>query len=392
MNDPAITLEELIAWKDLLTEEERMVRQSVHRFAEERCMPLIAEAFEAGRFPDALIPEIAALGILGADIKGYECAGMSPVAYGLACHEIEACDSGLRSFVSVQTSLSMYAICRFGSEEQRRRWLPPMARGEIIGCFGLTEPNHGSDPGGMATRARRDGKDWVITGNKMWITNAQIAGVAIVWARTEEGPRGIEGFLVERGMKGFEAPGIPHKLSMRASHTGSLVLDEVRVPEASRLPEARGLSSALACLNNARFGVGWGVLGAARRCFDVALAYTRERTQFGAPLATRQLIQARLAEMADGIAKGSLLALHVGRLKEQGRAHHAHVSLMKRNNCRMALDVARKARALLGANGITTDYEVIRHALNLESTYTYEGTDEMHTLILGRALTGHAAF
>jgi glutaryl-CoA dehydrogenase len=314
---------------------------------------------------------------------------MGALAYGLACHELEACDSGLRSFVSVQTSLAMYAIHRYGSEQQKEKWLPEMAAGRAIGCFGLTEPNHGSDPGSMETHADRDGNDWLLSGRKLWITNAQIAHVAVVWARTREG---VRGFLLERGQPGFAAEDIPWKLSMRASFTGGLVLDGARVPESARLPGAAGLKAPLSCLDNARFGVAWGVLGAARACLEIALRYTRERTQFGVPLAAKQLVQLELADVASEIVKASLLSLHYGRLKEQGRLHPAQTSLLKRNNCRIALEAARRCRAVLGANGIAGDFHVMRHAANLESTFTYEGTDQIHTLAIGRALTGSAAF
>ena len=387
-----VSLEELIAWTSLLSEEERLVRASVARFVRDRCQPIIAGCFEDGEFPKQLIPELGALGVLGGNLEGYGCPGMSAVAYGLACHEIEACDSGLRSFVSVQTSLVMYAIHRFGSEAQKRKWLPEMAAGRVIGCFGLTEPDHGSDPGGMKTRAKRDGEVWRLNGSKLWITNAQIADIAVVWAKTGDDEKSVTGFIVERGAEGFSATDIPRKLSMRASVTGGLSLDDVRVSEASRLPEARGLGAPLSCLNNARFGVAFGVLGAARACLEQAIAYTMGRTQFGVPLARKQLVQQELADMANEVVKASLLSLHFARLKDEGKLSPAQVSLLKRNNCRIALEAARKSRALLGANGVSGDYHVMRHAMNLESTYTYEGTNEIHALILGRALTGESAF
>jgi glutaryl-CoA dehydrogenase len=286
----------------------------------------------------------------------------------------------------------MYAIHTYGSEEQRQRWLPPMARGEVIGCFGLTEPDHGSDPGGMVTRAKRDGSDWVLSGSKMWITNAQFSDVAVVWAKTGEDASSIQAFIVERGMPGFEAHGIPHKMSMRASATGGLTLDDVRVPEANRMPGGHGLPGPLRCLTNARFSVAFGVLGAARFCLERAVEYAKDRRQFGVPIARKQLIQLKLADIAAELVQGSVLAAHYGRLKDQGKLRHEQVSLLKRQCCRLALSAARNARSVLGANGITTDYDVIRHALNLESTYTYEGTDEIHTLVIGRALTGEAAF
>ena len=382
-------VEQLIAWEPLLHEEEKMVRSSVRRFVKDRCMPRIVDDYEAGRFGMELIPELAKLGLLGANLEGYGCAGMGSTAYGLACHELEACDSGLRSFVSVQTSLAMYAIWRYGSEAQKEKWLPEMAAGRVIGCFGLTEPEHGSDPGAMETRAVRTQEGWSISGRKLWITNAQIAHLAIVWAR---GPDGIAGFIVERDRGGFASGDIPHKLSMRASITGALYLDEVKVGEGSRLPKADGLKAPLSCLDNARFGVAFGVLGAARACLEQAIAYTRERKQFGAAVASKQLVQAELADIASEVVKASLLSLHYARLKEQGKLHPVQTSLLKRNNCRIALDAARRSRALLGANGVAGDFHIMRHAANLESTFTYEGTDQIHTLSIGRALTGLPAF
>ena len=389
MATDAMDLEQLIGWDGLFTDEEKQVRRSVRRLVQDRFMPRIVTDHEQGRFAMELIPELAKLGLLGANLEGYGCAGMGAVAYGLACHELEACDSGLRSFVSVQTSLAMYAIYKFGSEAQKQRWLPEMAAGRAIGCFGLTEPNHGSDPAGMETHAEREGKDWLVSGRKLWITNAQVAQVAVVWARTSEG---VRGFLVERGQAGFGAEDVPHKLSMRASVTGGLVLDGVRVPEEHRLPSASGLKAPLACLDNARFGVAWGVLGAARACLEIAIKYACERTQFGVPIAAKQLVQLELADVATEVVKASLLALHYGRLKEAGRLQPAQTSLLKRNNCRIALEAARRCRAVLGANGIAGDFHVLRHAANLESTFTYEGTDQIHTLSIGRALTGESAF
>jgi glutaryl-CoA dehydrogenase len=389
MENDTLDLEQLIGWDTLLMDEERQVRASVRRIVKDRFMPRIVTDYEEGRFPLELVPELAKLGLLGANLEGYGCAGMGALAYGLACHELEACDSGLRSFVSVQTSLAMYAIHRYGSEQQKERWLPEMAAGRVIGCFGLTEPNHGSDPGSMETHADRDGNDWVLSGRKLWITNAQIAHVAVVWARTKEG---VRGFIVERGQPGYSAEDIPWKLSMRASFTGGLVLDGARVPESARLPGASGLKAPLSCLDNARFGVAWGVLGAARACLEIALRYTRERTQFGVPLAAKQLVQLELADVASEIVKASLLSVHYSRLKEAGKLHPAQTSLLKRNNCRIALEAARRCRAVLGANGIAGDFHVMRHAANLESTFTYEGTDQIHTLAIGRALTGSAAF
>ncbi len=389
MATDTLDIEQLIGWDGLFRDEERLVRASVRRFVKENCMPRIVADYEAGRFPLELVPELARLGLLGANLEGYGCAGMGALAYGLACHELEACDSGLRSFVSVQTSLAMYAIHRFGSEAQKTRWLPEMAAGRALGCFGLTEPGHGSDPGGMETRAERDGGEWVLTGRKLWITNAQIAHLAVVWARAKDG---IRGFIVERDRRGFAAEDIPHKLSMRASVTGGLLLDGVRVPEGNRLPEASGLKAPLACLDNARFGVAWGVLGAAQACFEIALKYACEREQFGAPIASKQLVQLELADVATEVVKASLLAVHYARLKESGRLQAAQTSLLKRNNCRIALEAARRCRAVLGANGVAGEFHVLRHAANLESTFTYEGTDQIHTLAIGRALTGSAAF
>ncbi len=384
-------IDHLIGWNDLLTEEEKTVRDTVGRFIDQKAMPRIGHDFEAGRFPKELIPELGQMGVLGANLQGYGCPGISNVAYGLACQEVERCDSGLRSFVSVQTSLAMYAIHAYGSEEQKQRWLPQMAQGKVIGCFGLTEPEAGSNPAGMTTRCKKDGEGWSVTGTKMWITNAQIADVSIVWAREGDGGS-VLGFIVEKGTPGFAAHDIPHKMSMRASFTGSLSLDDVKLPESSRLPKAKGIKSPLGCLDNARFGVAFGVIGAARDCFERARQYSLDRQQFGVPIGSKQLIQMRLADMADEIVKASLLSLQYGRLKDAGKLEPVQVSLMKRNNCRIALDIARKARGLMGANGITVDYGVIRHMLNLESTFTYEGTDEVHTLVLGRAVTGQAAF
>jgi glutaryl-CoA dehydrogenase len=382
-------VEQLIGWDSLLTDEERLVRSTVRRFVQEKCMPRIVADYEAGRFAVELIPELARLGLLGANLEGHGCAGMGSLAYGLALHELEACDSGVRSFVSVQTSLAMFDIWKFGSEEQKQKWLPEMAAGRVIGCFGLTEPEHGSDPGGMETRAERDGASWILNGRKLWITNAQFANIAIVWARAAEG---IAGFIVERDRGGFASGDIPHKLSMRASATGALFFDGVRVPEENRLPAAIGLKAPLACLDNARFGVAWGVLGAARACLEIALGYTRERKQFGAPVAAKQLVQAELADVASEIVKASLLCVHFARLKEAGKLDPVQTSLLKRNNCRIALDAARRCRALLGANGVAGDFHIMRHAANLESTFTYEGTDQIHTLSIGRALTGYSAF
>jgi glutaryl-CoA dehydrogenase len=384
----------LFAFDDLLTEDERMVRDSVRRFVQRRYLPRARELFQEERFAADLIPEMAQLGLLGASLQGYGCAGMSPVQYGLVLQELEYGDSGLRSFVSVQGSLAMYAIHAFGSEEQRERFLPKMSTGELIGCFGLTEPDSGSDPSSMTTRARRDGNDYVLSGNKMWITNAPICDIAIVWAKVDGGGAdSIVGFIVERGMRGFETPRVHGKMSLRASETGEIVLDACRVPAENVLQHKPGLGAALRCLNEARFGIAWGALGAAHCCFDTALDYAKKRVQFGAPIAGKQLIQQRLVEMANELVKGDLLTLHFARQKETyGKLLPEQVSLCKRNNVDQALRIAKGCREILGANGILLDYPVIRHMLNLESVYTYEGTHEIHTLIVGKALTGLSAF
>ncbi len=373
----------------LLSESERMLRDTVKTFVAREWLPHAAEHFEKGAFPLDIVPRLGELGLLGMKYSDYGCAGASNVEYGLACQELEAGDSGLRSFVSVQTSLVIHPIHTYGSEEQKRLFLPKLARGEMIGCFGLTEPDHGSDPGGMETKAVRDGGEYVLNGAKMWITNGSIADLALVWARLDEG---IGGFLVERGARGFSAPEVPRKLSLRASVTSELVLDEVRVPERHRLPGAHTLAAPLGCLNEARYGIAWGAMGAACACYEAALDYTRERSQFGRPLASFQLVQEQLVGMLSEITKGQLLNLRLGRMKDAGLAHHSHVSLAKRANVRAALDIARGARALLGASGITLDYPPMRHAANLESVLTYEGTEEVHTLIVGREITGLDAF
>jgi glutaryl-CoA dehydrogenase len=383
--DPA----DLYAVDQLLTDEERLIQLTVRDFVRERFLPHVGEHFAAGTFPRELIPELAELGLLGMHLEGHGCAGASAVAYGVACEELEAGDSGLRSFVSVQGSLAMFPIHRFGSDEQRERWLPEMAAGRAIGCFGLTEPDAGSDPAAMRTRARRSGGDWVLSGTKMWITNGSLSDIAVVWAQTDEG---IRGFLVERGTPGFSTRDIEGKLSLRASVTSELTLDEVRVPEASMLPEARGLGAPLACLDEARFGIAWGVLGAARACFEAAVEYARSREAFGHPIAHFQLTQAKLAEMATRLVQGRLVAHRLGTLKDAGRAHTVQVSLAKRANTRTAVEIARAARTILGANGLTLDYPVARHMANLEAVLTYEGTEEVHTLILGKAITGEDAF
>jgi len=375
---------------DLLTEEEIAIRDTVRRFVQERIRPNIAEWYETGKMPvRELAPELGELGVLGMHLEGYGCAGTSATAYGLACHELEAGDSGLRSLVSVQGSLAMFAIWKHGSEEQKQEWLPQMARGEAIGCFGLTEPDFGSNPGGMRTRARRDGDDWVLTGNKMWITNGSVADVAVVWAQTDDG---IRGFVVPTDTPGFSAPEIHRKVSLRASVTSELVLDNVRLPSTAMLPNAKGLSGPLSCLNEARFGIVFGALGAARDCLETAIAYAGERDIFDKPLAAYQLTQAKLADMTLELGKGMLLALHLGRMKDEGRLRPEQVSLGKLNNVREAIAIAREARTILGAAGITLEYPLMRHANNLESVLTYEGTSEVHQLVIGRALTGQDAF
>ncbi|HEX3814243.1 MAG TPA: acyl-CoA dehydrogenase family protein [Mycobacteriales bacterium] len=380
---------ELLAVDHLLSDEEREIQATVRRFVAETIRPNVAEWFEAGTFPAELAKEFGALGLLGMHLQGYGCAGTSATAYGLACLELEAGDSGTRSFVSVQGSLAMYAIHRWGSEEQRSRWLPGMAAGQTIGCFGLTEADFGSNPGGMRTRARRDGSDWVLDGTKMWITNGSVADVAIVWAQTEEG---VRGFIVPTDTAGFSAPKIGSKLSLRASITSELVLDGVRLPADAMLPEARGLRGPLSCLDEARFGIVFGALGAARDCLETAISYSVERQAFDRPVAGFQLTQEKLADMTLELQKGFLLALHLGRLKDAGNLQPRQVSLGKLNSVREALDIARTCRTILGANGITLEYPVMRHANNLESVLTYEGTSEVHLLVIGQALTGISAF
>jgi len=372
-----------------LSEEERMVQDSVARLVDEKVLPIIQGCFEQHRFPRELVPELAALGLLGSSIQGYGCAGLNAISYGLICEQLERGDSGIRSFVSVQSSLCMYPIASFGSEAQKQRWLPGMARGELIGCFGLTEAHGGSDPATMKTHAQRRGRDWLLSGSKMWITNGAIADVAVVWAKTEEG---IRGFLVERDMPGFATSEIERKFSLRASVTAALFFDQVVVPEENVLPGVVGLKGPLSCLTQARYGIAWGVIGAAQACLAQALEYTASRTLFGRPLAQNQAIQIRLAEMARQITAAQLLALQLGRLKDQGQLQPVQVSLAKWNNCRMALDIARDARDMLGGAGISAEYVPIRHALNLESVITYEGTETIHQLTLGRELTGLNAF
>jgi len=372
-----------------LTEEERMVQDSVARLVDDKVLPVIQKCFEEHRFPRDLIPELAGLGLLGSSLKGYGCAGLNGISYGLICQELERGDSGIRSFVSVQSSLCMYPIHAYGSEEQKQKYLPGMARGELIGCFGLTEPHGGSDPANMKTHAKRRGKDWVLNGSKMWITNGAIADVAVVWAMTEEG---IRGFLVEKGTAGFAAPEIERKFSLRASVTAALFFDNVVVPESNVLPGVVGLKGPLSCLTQARYGIAWGVIGAAQACLAQVLDYSKTRVLFGRPLAQNQAIQLRLADMARRITTAQLLALQLGRLKDGGKMQPSHVSLAKWNNCRMALDIARDSRDMLGGSGISAEYVPVRHMLNLESVITYEGTETIHELTIGRELTGYNAF
>ena len=372
-----------------LTEEERLVQDSVARLVDAEVLPIIRKAFEEHRFPKQLVPKLAELGLLGSSISGYDCAGLNAVSYGLICQELERGDSGIRSFVSVQSSLCMYPIYAFGSAEQKQKYLPRMARGELIGCFGLTEPQGGSDPANMKTHAKKRGAEWVLNGAKMWITNGAIADLAVVWAMT---PEGIRGFIVEKGTPGFSAPEIEHKFSLRASVTSGLFFDNVVVPEERVLPGALGLKGPLSCLTQARYGIAWGVIGAAQACLKELLDYTATRTLFGRPLAQNQVIQVRLAEMARRITTAQLLALQLGRMKDAGTLQPAHVSLAKWNNCRMALEVARDCRDMLGGAGISAEFSPIRHMLNLESVITYEGTESIHQLTIGRQLTGLSAF
>jgi len=376
--------------RSLLSEEERAVQDTVARFTDERVLPIIGDAFDQARFPKELVAEIAELGLLGSSLpEQYGGGGLNGVSYGLICQELERGDSGIRSFVSVQSSLCMYPIYAYGTEEQRMRWLPDMAAGKVIGCFGLTEPQGGSDPANMKTNARKDGADWVLNGSKMWITNGNLADIAIVWAQTDEG---IQGFVVEKGFAGFSAQEIKHKMSLRASVTSALFFDNVRVPEANRLPNVKGLKGPLGCLTQARYGITWGPIGAAIACLDEALNYSKERILFDRPVAATQSAQLKLADMARRITLAQLLVLQLGRLKDAGTMHPSQVSLAKWNNCRMAIDIARQCRDLLGGAGITTEHAAIRHALNLESVITYEGTETVHQLVIGRELTGINAF
>ena len=372
-----------------LSDDERMVQETVARFVDDAVIPLMRDAFEQHKFPSQLVPQVAELGLLGSSIDGYDCAGLNSVSYGLICQELERGDSGLRSFVSVQSSLVMFPIHAYGSDEQKDRWLPAMARGEAIGCFGLTEPHGGSDPNNMKTHAKRDGDDWVINGSKMWITNGSIADVAVVWAATEEG---VRGFLVEKDTPGFTTQEIENKFSLRASVTSALFFDNVRVPDDSILPGVTGLKGPLSCLTQARYGISWGVIGAAQACLDEVLKYTEDRELFGRPISHTQTIQIRMAEMARRITTAQLLSLRLGRIKDEGKLSPSQVSLAKWNNCRAAIDIARDARDILGGAGISAEYVPVRHMLNLESVITYEGTETVHQLVIGKELTGINAF
>ena len=386
---PKIRPKDFLGFDQLLNDEERDIRDTVRAFVNDRVLPNVGEWFEEARIPLELASELGKIGVLGMHLEGYGCAGASATAYGLACMELEAGDSGVRSLVSVQGSLAMFAIHRWGSEEQKQEWLPRMAAGEAIGCFGLTEPDAGSDPGSMRTRARRDGSDWIVHGQKMWITNGSVADVAVVWARTDEG---LRGFLVPEGTKGFTTQDIHRKLSLRASVTSELLLDDVRLPADAMLPEAKSLRGPLSCLNEARYGIVWGAAGAARACFEAALDYSLERRQFDRPIASFQIQQQKLAFMSLEVNRAALLALHLGRMKDEGRLVPEHVSMGKLGNVNAALEVARTARQVLGANGVTLEYPVIRHMNNLESVVTYEGTADVHALMIGNALTGINAF
>jgi glutaryl-CoA dehydrogenase len=387
--DPRMNPLDLYDLRGALSEDEQLVQDSVARLVDTQVLPVIQDCFENHRFPRELVPELAALGLLGANLEGYGCAGLNAIASGLICQELERGDSALRSFVSVQSSLAMYPIRTYGSTAQMERYLPRMARGELIGCFGLTEPHGGSDPGNMKTRARRSGGDWLISGSKLWITNATIADLCICWADTEEG---IRGFIVEKGTRGFTSTEIEHKFSLRASSTGALYFDEVRVSDAQRLPGAAGLKGPLSCLTQARYGIAWGVIGAAQACLAQLIDYTGTRELFGRALSRNQAIQVRLAEMARGITTAQMLVLQLGRLKDRGALQPVQVSLAKWHNCRMALEVARDCRDMLGAAGISAEFAPIRHMLNLESVITYEGTETVHQLAVGRELTGHSAY
>jgi glutaryl-CoA dehydrogenase len=385
--DPAPT--DLLRVDDELQDEERLVRDTVRKFAADRILPEVADWFEAGTVPRDLFPELGKLGVLGMHLKGHGCAGMGAIAYGVACRELEAADSGLRSMVSVQGSLAMFPIWKYGTDAQKDEWLPRMASGEAVGCFGLTEPDHGSDPSSMKTHAKRNGGDWILSGSKMWITNGSIADIAVVWAGTEDG---IRGFLVPRGTRGFSARNIHKKMSLRASVTSELHFDDVKLPGSAVLPGVQGLKGPLSCLSEARYGILWGVTGAARACFESAADYSRTREQFGQKIGGFQLTQRKLAWMLADLQRAQLLALHLGRLKEAEQITPEQISLGKMSNVRTAIDIAREARTILGANGVTLEYPVIRHANNLESVLTYEGTEEIHTLALGQAITGISAY
>ena len=392
MGDALLGLD-LFRLDDLLNDEQRLTRRTVAKFVDDEFLPVVQQHFRAGTFPAELGPRLGALGLFGMNLHGYGCPGTDNVTYGLAMQELERGDSGLRSFCSVQGALAMYPIWRFGSEEQKKKWLPKMAAGELIGCFGLTEPDHGSDPGGMKTRARKDGDSYVLNGAKMWITNGSVADVAVVWAKVDsDDPKSIRGFVLEKGMKGFKASDIHGKVSLRASVTSELSFDDVRVPAANMLPEVQGLKGPLSCLNQARYGIAWGATGAHIAVFEAAREYALSRIQFGKPIAAFQLTQWKLAEMYYELQKAQLVNWRLGQLKDLDQASPVHISFAKRNNCRKALEAARVAREMLGANGITDEYPVIRHMVNLESIYTYEGTNDIHTLILGKELTGIPAF
>lgn len=385
---PDLNIRDPFAVRDLLSDDERQVQDAVARFVDERVLPIIGDCFEHERFPAELVPELAELGILGCNLQGHGCAGLNNVCYGLIMQELERGDSGIRSFCSVQTSLCMWPIHTYGSEAQKQRWLPEMAAGRKIGCFGLTEPDGGSDAGAMKTRAKKSGADWIINGAKMWITNGTVADLAIVWARSDDD---ILGFIVEKGAPGYTTRDIKHKMSLRASVTSELFFDNVRVPESSRLPKARGLVGPLSCLTQARYGIAWGAIGAAIACYDEARAFAAQRSLFGRPILHTQTVQRRLADMLRRITLAQLLAFRLARLKDQGRLHHAQVSMAKWNNVRTGLDVAREARDILGAGGISTECSPIRHMLNLESVITYEGTETIHELIVGREIAGGVA-